>query len=340
MVKALLISLATVVGSISASASSLTDTYIQETKEVLSQLNALGFKDIACVQTSQARVCESPQSLAKKLDAIQFIELEKFHKPEGATRWGAFYQNSAFKIYLNRSANHHPQFIGFIGLHELLGALGLRENNFEISLAAYRVIDLAKSGKQAQTPAWLNDDLKMKLENFLDFSFANKEPAENNILALSGGESSGGGGIFVGGGGGDTSTFEVRVAILDALYRRFPAEGLVDALFTDLPIEISQSDSDAIEYRIDGGFLLRQILIPGKLLERNARAKKNLQDAVNDIAWFMYSLRPDLANIPHRQVPGGTEPLSLEGLHPASLRQVWCVRNAFQRPPHSACPGQ
>lgn len=335
MLKAFFLTFALFLATVTVPAQTLTESYRHETKKVLQALKARGITKIGCYYENNLRRCESPDSLAEYLNAVSFIELDKFEKAKESTRWGAFYSDSEPHVYLNRSVPHDPEFIGYIGMHELLGSKKIKESDFDISLAAYQLINFRPSGDIFYSMDQY-EFIQGRIENYL-FTSSN-EPKGNHGLSVSRGGDSGGGGVFVGGGGGDTTTFAIRVEILAALYKRFHDPVVVDTLLITLPIEFTNDYGTEVDYQMLEDTLLNRIVVPRRLLGNDIiNDRSALKQAMEDIAWFMASFRPDLAGIPYRQLRAGVEPLSLEGLHPQSIQKYWCRTDYFRRAPHASC---
>src|SRR5690606_1339864 len=95
---------------------------------------------------------------------------------------------------------HGASYLGFIGLHEILGLVGVRESEFSISIAAYHLIYSSMNGLS------LTAGQMKGLKNTLRWGHSYSETRLdmlNNSLSV--------GGVTVVGGAGDSRALEQRI---------------------------------------------------------------------------------------------------------------------------------
>ncbi|KYG63982.1 hypothetical protein AZI86_14325 [Bdellovibrio bacteriovorus] len=311
-----------------ALATKLADTYRFETQKILRDLDKLGIDKIACISKAEKKNCFHPLELLKIADQVKWVELESFHKAAGTPRGGAFYSPIENTIYLNKSVPHIRQFIGYVGLHEILGLVGATETDFGISLAAYRAIRLFDPSSKNLQPTWRWDIIKTDLMTTPEISTLSYSDPEYNKLR----RSTEGGGVFVGGGGGDTRSFQLRVEVFEHMSKYVPIMIFVDMHFANVSIEVINSNKKEIYYHTVGS-LLNRIFVPESLLNLRSLRDPRVSFAVEDIAWFLASTYPQFTNIPYKTtMDGRVEPVSLRGLHPKAIKQIWCEKNNFSSP--------
>ena len=128
----------------SATASSLSESYKEETLSLLNFLHEAGIEKIACKNPTQE--CLFPAELIDKLKSnqINFEALDQLAKGNSATRKHAFYSPQKTTIYLNESLTHPQAIIGALGLHEVMGALGFPETEYSLSMKALVLKDFVK----------------------------------------------------------------------------------------------------------------------------------------------------------------------------------------------------
>ncbi len=77
--------------------------------------------------------------LLAQISEVKFVELSEFKKPAGATRFSAFFDASTKTVYLNAEEKLHEDYAGALALHEVLGALGYADLDYQVSLGIYMV---------------------------------------------------------------------------------------------------------------------------------------------------------------------------------------------------------
>lgn len=272
----------------------LTERYRNHTTWVLMALKDMGIKHIACdLFDEKLETCFSPEDLLEVLSKAEFIKVFSFEKPFGATRWTAFYDPKNYKIYLNKSGEHGASYLGFIGLHEILGLVGVRESEFSISIAAYHLIYSSMNGLS------LTAGQMKGLKNTLRWGHSYSETRLdmlNNSLSV--------GGVTVVGGAGDSRALEQRILfsnyLLNSISQNNASLGIFDYIpfSIQVPIEITDGkEGDEIIYRKNLGKTSawpEHILVPRHLtltppLNKNSTAPNR---AIEDIAHYLSPLLP------------------------------------------------
>lgn len=191
----------------------LADQYREGALTLLSRLRADGIEEFGYFENS---VSLSRLETAVSEREIRFLELDAFTKPRGANRNTAFYVPEEKAVYLNRSARHDPQIIPFLALHELLGAYGLHDPDYQISIGAYFYLRPRGENESADDYRGRRSLTRGNMGTDAMGLFANPEisprplndPDQRLALASEGGE---GGGTKVGGGGdGEGIAFKIR----------------------------------------------------------------------------------------------------------------------------------
>lgn len=274
---------------------SLAESYRLETQSVLLQLKEAGIEKIGCLDQAKTE-CLSPDLLINAIESgeVTFKEVQGLQKPDGATRFTAFYSPADKAILLNTDASHDKMGQGFVGLHELAGAKGHPEIEYDFSKAAFALIEMQKAG------------VKLKPHELLTFKQQITGPVskkEFNSIDDSNAEVRTEGGTVVG-GGGDSDSLVQRLLFFKYLSQSYSTmdTGLTYYPFinTDIPIEVIESDSSKIIYIPAKKNYLGwpvKILVPRHLI-----LKKPLKDllapnrAIEDIGFYFNSL---MSMIPH-----------------------------------------
>ena len=317
-----------------AAAGSLANLYQQKTKQVLTSMQILDIQKVACTRVSNFTDCFNPAVLKRKIDQVKWVELEYFYKGSMASRWGAFYSPTENTIYLNKSVPHDPEYIGYVGLHEILGVMGRPEKDFSISIAAYKAVTLFGPDRETEEPEWRLGDFKASIMIFPDWALLQSDVVDNQRLMVS---ANSGGGVFVGGGGGDTRTLQLRLAVFKQLQKYIKRVEALDVTFATIRIEILNSDQTEILYEVRGGFMVGQILVPEGLLRQMSTRDPKVPFPVEDIAWFLASANPSIAGVPTKGPLAFIEPLTVDDFHPVAKAKMWCTYNIFGRAPVPAC---
>ncbi|KYG65690.1 hypothetical protein AZI86_01035 [Bdellovibrio bacteriovorus] len=79
----------------------------------------------------------SLDTLIQRASEIKYVALENFVKPEGAYRHTAFYSPSTKTVFINLYSPVDTDLISVLALHEILGALGYNDSDYDISLGLF-----------------------------------------------------------------------------------------------------------------------------------------------------------------------------------------------------------
>ncbi|RYG69999.1 hypothetical protein EON80_08745 [bacterium] len=290
---------------------------------MLRWLKEYGVDRVACRPNGD---CLETAALIEAVTAIRFRVLENFDKAGPATRWSAFYDENSKSILLNRQGYQDPTLAGFLGLHELLGALGRPESEYQLSSIAFLYIAHV-NWKERQTTnvgrAFVErrmGKLKQALErDFSGWRSTNAVAPANEIVVA-------GGGTLIG-GGGDGKSFLGRIFFLRFAFTEIFTSGdlFIDKI-TSVPIEYAPYPGARIAYF---GFQTAEpspedlILVPSNLVGENA------YPMVLEIAWFYASILPEETALKDHlhEIPCGENfirvPKNLAEFHPQALTQYW-----------------
>ncbi|HRO66006.1 MAG TPA: hypothetical protein PL182_00425 [Pseudobdellovibrionaceae bacterium] len=278
----------------------LADSYLRETKKVLQTLKQHDVDAISC-RSFSGKDCLTPDDLLAALEnkTVQFTESQDFTKPDGATRWSAFYETATGKVHLNSAVPHEEDTKGFVGLHEVLGAAGRPENEYHISKAAMVLSKVQDGTFSRLSPGERQsalDALRSQIAKPSPLKRANRIDDANSLLLKEGG------GTAVG-GGGDGAGIAQRI-----LFARFLMEswakssisGRLPIQFSsmDIAIEVIDSDSTQIDYVMSDkehiGWPVK-ILVPRSMTQQKPVLDIGAPNrAVEDIALYFGSLNPGL----------------------------------------------
>lgn len=158
------------------------------------------------------------EDLARAGRKIRVKILPELRKPEGATRYSAFYEPKTQTIYLDRSLQAAPRIRSLL-LHEALGALGYGDRAYNLSLPLALYLRSLESDFPTKRPELVRAVLKEYLTSEVvavalreKILFAQDTNAANGKLLLAAGERELGGGATVVGGAGDLTSLLIREA--------------------------------------------------------------------------------------------------------------------------------
>ncbi|MBX3041894.1 MAG: hypothetical protein KF789_14405 [Bdellovibrionaceae bacterium] len=199
--------------------------------------------------------------LSHELPSVRFVPVEKFIKPDGANRWSGFYDSKNKVVYFNPSDRIEEAAYGVFALHETLGALGIEDLHYQVSIPAYL---LAKRRLKGHRDIGLDSILRNQI-------FMTKRPFANDKSQLEGPDSRLMiGGVDVVGGGGDSVVIAFKIKFMDYLENRTPWKLPADLrrlyswyFVSGAPLEASRTLSSGIRYQLnEQTAAVEQILIP------------------------------------------------------------------------------
>lgn len=144
---------------------------------------------------------QSIDRLLRDFDSLSFSSALFFNKPDGSLRWTAF--NSPNYVIVNQRAPFFPEGLELIALHETLGALGVPDNLYEISVSTMILLERGERLSRARQAEILRTIAK-----------AGEVPSgRDSFLTLAGGVN------FVG-GGGDAIAAGIKRRILETFVEK------------------------------------------------------------------------------------------------------------------------
>lgn len=301
-------------------------SYKLETKAALEALKAAGIQKMACLDDRQ-QDCLSPDSLIKVIDSgeVRFKEVRGLKKPDGSTRYTAFYSPEEGAVLLNGEVPHESFGRGFVGLHELFGVKNRPEVEYEFSKGAFILIESKKAG------------LDLKPADFISLQHAIEGPVvgkEKNAIDDSNSQLiTESGTVF--GGGGDGQSLVQRLLFFQYLTRsRTFGSDMLHFHFVkmNIPIEVVDSDSNLITYIPAKKNYLGwpvKILVPRRLVsQKPVRDTLAPNRAIEDIVFYFKSIVPGMfphlpnAQYKHYRNSQGEQalwPTFFSRFHPAAL---------------------
>ena len=155
--------------------------------------------------------------------SVDFLIAESFSIGENSTRWTAFNTGKAGRIFFNRNATIDPTLIGAIGLHEVIGTIGLSDNDYQITALVFFFREISEN-------PYLDDSVKIPLLDAVRLKLQDSERCasssnsvksridhSNSNIAYRGGEGGGGGSIV--GSGGDDLALGLKISLMYSLLR-------------------------------------------------------------------------------------------------------------------------
>lgn len=270
---------------------SLEKLYRERINQVLIGLENSGVTEMICTKQK----CLSPREIIRLAAGVNFREIDAFSKPIGALRWTAFSSDLTNTVYLNLSARHDPRVIGYLGLHEILGALGFPEDEYKITRAAFLLLNLRVIDPNKR--AFLVEQLRHGFEISLYRNGGSNDPDRELLLPASGSGGRPGGGTVIG-GGGDAEALGLRLELYTLLLKSWKTSLIseqipLEFIYNDVNIEMRRDIRNEISYVFeDGSNWPKKILVP-RLKEWIQPVPLNgemISPAVLDIAHYFASI--------------------------------------------------
>lgn len=271
--------------------SSLEKLYRERIDQVLIGLENFGVTEMICTKQK----CRTPRQIIHLAASVNFREIGAFSKPIGALRWTAFSSDLTNTVYLNLSARHDPRLIGYLGLHEILGALGFPENEYKITRAAFLLLNLREIDPNKR--AFLIEQLRHAFEIAPFRDGGPNDPDRELLVPTSGSGGRPGGGTVIG-GGGDAEALGLRLELYTLLLKSWKNSLIseqipLEFIYNDVNIEMRRDILNEVSYVFeDGSNWPKKILVP-RLKEWTQPVpyqNEMISPAVLDIAHYFASI--------------------------------------------------
>lgn len=212
---------------------SIAGRYRSRALSLLLWLRTTGIDELGCRPTGLRVRVQDLEDLVRK---ASFLELPAFEKHGAATRWSAFYRKGLGEIFLNRDARSNWETPGALAIHEVLGAAGYPDRNYEAAMLIHLATEFSSPDHESPSMKANRSLALANIKRLLSYSLCEAPPslggigmpavdAANERLKLA----RGGGGADIVGGGGDEEALLVKIQ----LFERYIREGNPDSAVSE-----------------------------------------------------------------------------------------------------------
>ena len=231
-------------------------------------------------------------------DKVQVESVLAFEKRGAASRWSAFNETGKGRVYLNPNETVPPSILPGLAAHEILGALGYPDRNYEVSVLA--LLLKARRGSDAYEPSSiaLTETLTNVLVTYLcpgkknkDLVWQWREYANSRARIRTAR-----GGADVVGGGGDWAAIAYKVKLAEAILTQRSNEKMVgwlrNAITLDLEILSPRSASERLVSRVSFDEKNKVVLVPEEFADDLLRGTPSAKsrEAFEQVIYFIKAL--------------------------------------------------